>query len=168
MEIVSCSKVRNCRIFTNGQPYFHGIHDGWVFEGNWGSDGKAETMKKILVVDDEGGMRSTISVILQQSGYELMEAKDGMEAFEIAWEEKPDLIISDVMMERGSGFLLRELLQEDGRTSSIPMILMTGAAHSSKEWKSDSAVTYLLKPFEAAKLPQAVQQALSQRPAAHR
>jgi CheY-like chemotaxis protein len=119
-----------------------------------------DLMKKILVVDDECGIRTAIVDVLQERGYELIEAENGVKAFEIAWEEEPDLIISDVMMEKGSGFLLRELLQKDERTSSIPMILMTGAGNSAKGWNSNPDVTYLLKPFEAENLLQAVQQAM--------
>jgi len=132
---------------------------------HWGG-GKGEIqledlMKKILVVDDEGGIRTAISVALKERGYEMIEAENGMEAFEIAWAERPDLIISDVMMDNGNGFLLRELLQVDGRTSNIPMILMTGAASGAGAWKSDPDVTYLLKPFGAEKLLSTVEQALT-------
>ncbi len=119
-------------------------------------------MKKILVVDDEIGIRTAIVVALQDEGYEMVEADNGTLAFDIARTEMPDVIISDVMMDNGNGFLLRELLKEDGRTAGIPMILMTGAANGAGAWRSDPDVEYLLKPFGTQKLMSAVRKALKQ------
>lgn len=118
-------------------------------------------MKKILVVDDEMGVRTAVAVALEEYGFQLIEADNGTQAYDMAMQEQPDLIISDVMMDNGNGFLLRELLKRDERTASIPMILMTGAADGAGAWKSDAGVRYLLKPFGAENLLKAVQQAMS-------
>jgi CheY-like chemotaxis protein len=85
-----------------------------------------------------------------------MEADSGMSAFELAKANLPDLIISDVMMYSGSGFILREFLKREPTTSSIPLILMTGKAQDAGAWGSDSDVEYLQKPFSREELFSAV------------
>ena len=72
----------------------------------------------------------------------------------------PDLIISDVMMDSGSGFMLQELLRDDDQTTAIPLILITGAAQMAGSWGSDSHVGYLLKPFSVLELFAAIEQKL--------
>ena len=117
-------------------------------------------MKRILVVDDEKDIRSFMIIALQEKGYETMEADNGADAFELARTDTPDLIISDVVMNRVNGFLFHELLQEDIRTSMIPLILISGLALQESDWKSNPYITYLEKPFSMPELLAAVQQKL--------
>ena len=114
-------------------------------------------MKKILVVDDEKGLRETVVMALQNQGFEAIEADNGAAALDLARAHRPDLIISDVMMDNGNGFLLRELLLGDPETASIPIIFMSGAAQEAGAWESDPDVEYLPKPFRAAQLLSAVE-----------
>lgn len=109
------------------------------------------------MVDDEKGLRETVVVALQDRGFKTIEADNGAAALDLARVHRPDLIITDVMMDNGNGFLLRELLLEDPKTASIPMILMSGAAQKAGAWESDPDVEYLLKPFRAAQLLSAVE-----------
>jgi DNA-binding NtrC family response regulator len=104
-------------------------------------------MKKILVVDDEDTFREMVVVMLKKEGYETMEADNGITAFELAKANVPDMIISDVMMYSGSGFILREFLKREQRTANIPLILMSGKAQTAGAWGSDPDVDYLQKPF---------------------
>jgi len=104
-------------------------------------------MKKILIVDDEDDIRKAIVLVLQEKGFETIETNNGGDAFEITRMRKPDLIISDIVMDRINGFLFHELLQEDERTAAIPLILMTGHALKDSEWKSHPEVAHLEKPF---------------------
>lgn len=104
-------------------------------------------MKKILVVDDEEDLRRFIAAGLKSRGHEVVEADNGIDAFNLAKTTLPDLIISDVMMYTGSGFMLREFMKRDERTAHIPLILMTGNAQNAGAWGSDAAVEYLDKPF---------------------
>ena len=117
-------------------------------------------MKKILVVDDEAQYRGVVAAILKGEGYALLEADNGLDAFDIALKEKLDLIISDVMMSSGSGFMLREFLKQDKRTAEIPLILMTGKASNAGAWESDPEIEYLAKPFTTADLLAAVDRSL--------
>jgi len=113
-------------------------------------------MKRILVVDDEANIREAVRFVLQEEDYEIMEAENASDALRLAVERKPDLIISDVMMDNGNGFMLREILKEDPVTASIPIILMTGAAQGAGAWDSDPTIGYLVKPFTAAQLIEAL------------
>jgi CheY-like chemotaxis protein len=117
-------------------------------------------MKKILVVDDEDTFREMVVVMLKKEGYETMEADNGITAFELAKANVPDMIISDVMMYSGSGFILREFLKREQRTANIPLILMSGKAQTAGAWGSDPDVDYLQKPFSHDELIAAVDQKL--------
>lgn len=106
-------------------------------------------MKKILVVDDEADVRAAIVASLEETELEILEADNGSSAFDVAVFERPDLIITDVIMDNGNGFALTELLKADSRTASIKVIMMTGAAGGAGAWQSGIADRYLQKPFSA-------------------
>jgi CheY-like chemotaxis protein len=104
--------------------------------------------KKVLIVDDEEPIRKSISVILYLNrGFEILEAEDGLVGLEVAKKHKPDLIISDVVMDNLNGFMMLESLKEDPETSKIPVIMMTSPAKNAGAWKSGAAVEYLEKGF---------------------
>ncbi len=118
-------------------------------------------MKKILVVDDADDVRENVVRALKDAGYETLEADNGASAFTLAKNHIPDLIISDVIMDSGSGFVLQELLHNDPLTAGIPIILMTGIAEHAGAWGSDPDVEYLAKPFGVRQLIAVVSQKLS-------
>ncbi|MGB2868070.1 MAG: response regulator [Bacteroidota bacterium] len=119
--------------------------------------------KTILVVDDEQPFRDMMKVMLKEDGYEILEADNGLSAFELAKSDVPDLIISDIMMYNGSGFILREFLKQEPLTESIPLILMTGAAQDAGAWGSDLNIEYLLKPFSREVLIMTVKRVMNAR-----
>src|SRR5271157_6015958 len=109
--------------------------------------------KKILVVDDDEAVRKSISIALKlKGGFETLEAEDGLKGLELAKQEVPDLIISDVVMDNVNGFLMLETLKEFPETSKIPVIIMTYHAQSEKEWKTGAAIEYLTKGFTLEEL----------------
>lgn len=118
-------------------------------------------MKSILVVDDDDGIRKMIVMALEKEEFQVIEASNGDAALELANEQQPDLIISDVMMDNVNGFMLAEMLHENAKTASIPLVLMTGAVVSKGAWESDPDITYLVKPFSIPELLRAVQKKLS-------
>ena len=121
---------------------------------------KGGSMKRILVVDDEENIREAVRFVLQDEGCEVLEAENGAEAVRIIAEKRPDMIVSDVMMDSGNGFMLREILLENPATASIPVVLMTGAAQGAGAWSSDPSIGYLAKPFTAAELVEVVRDGL--------
>jgi CheY-like chemotaxis protein len=117
-------------------------------------------MKKILIVDDDDDIRKFMKIVLEKESFEIFEANNGSTALDIARERLPDLIISDVMMENMNGFMLYELLRDEGRTAKIPMILVTGAAQQAGAWDSDPHVKYLQKPLSIPDFLSAVKEQL--------
>jgi CheY-like chemotaxis protein len=107
----------------------------------------------ILVVDDEDAVRKSIAVALKRKrGFEVLEAADGLVGLELAKMQKPDLIISDVIMDNLNGFMMLESLQEDPETAQIPVIMMTTPAIDAGAWKSGIATEYLEKGFSLDEL----------------
>jgi CheY-like chemotaxis protein len=107
----------------------------------------------ILVVDDEDAVRKSIAVALKRKrGFEVLEAADGLVGLELAKMQKPDLIISDVIMDNLNGFMMLESLREDPETAQIPVIMMTTPALNAGAWKSGVATEYLEKGFSLDEL----------------
>jgi len=126
----------------------------------------AKKKKKILVVDDEDTFREMIIVMLKREGYDTLESDNGMNGFELAKAQVPDLIISDVMMYSGSGFILHEFLKREPMTANIPLILMSGKAQSAGAWGSDPGVEYMQKPFGHEELLTVIHRVLKEKPKA--
>jgi len=80
---------------------------------------------RILIADDDPDMRHLLRLILRRRGYQIIEARDGQETLARASEERPDLILLDIMMPRMSGFEVCRRLQADKGTVHIPIIFLT-------------------------------------------
>ena len=85
---------------------------------------------QILVVDDESRMRKLVKDFLQREGYSVLEAGDGMEAMDIFYEQKIDLVILDVMMPRMDGW---QTCREIRRDSTVPIIMLTARSEERDE-----------------------------------
>lgn len=84
------------------------------------------TQKKILIVDDEPGLVSYLDSLLQDNGFDTIKAFNGKEGMEKARTENPDLITLDISMPEETGIRMFSELQEDDRTSKIPVVIVTG------------------------------------------
>ncbi|MBO7664326.1 response regulator [Candidatus Saccharibacteria bacterium] len=82
-------------------------------------------MSKIMVVEDDEALREIYSIRITAEGYEVVSAGDGEEALAVAVKEKPDLILSDVMMPKISGFDMLDILRNTPETANIHVIMMT-------------------------------------------
>lgn len=116
-------------------------------------------MKRILVIDDEVWLREMVRMALQQRGYEVIEADNGMTGAEAARRELPDLILCDVNMEKMDGYLTLSALRNEPATAGIPFILMTGLADNAgmRRGMELGADDYLPKPFAIEGLYAAVE-----------
>jgi DNA-binding response OmpR family regulator len=106
-------------------------------------------MAKILIVDDEAGIRELCRVNLVLAGYEVAEAADGQRALELARSENPDLILLDVLMPGMSGWEVLTALRADAATAEIPVVMLTALNSEDDQirgWEG-GAVEYLTKPF---------------------
>jgi CheY-like chemotaxis protein len=83
--------------------------------------------KKILIVDDEQDILAYFEALFQDSGYDTVLAKDGIEGFELAKSEKPDLITLDITMPRQSGLRIYQQYKKHPELNQIPVIIITAA-----------------------------------------
>jgi YesN/AraC family two-component response regulator len=106
----------------------------------------------ILIIEDNDSLRHILALQLQQ--YNVYVAKDGEKGIEKAIECIPDIIISDVMMPKKSGYEVCEALKLDRRTSHIPIVLVTAKAdqESKLEGLRAKADAYLYKPYDVEEL----------------
>jgi DNA-binding response OmpR family regulator len=106
--------------------------------------------KKILLVEDEKDLASTILFRLSAKGYEVILAYDGQEGLDKARADKPDLIILDLMLPKIDGYKVCALLKSDSRYSNIPILIFSARAQDEdrKKAKEAGADFYMTKPFE--------------------
>lgn len=108
----------------------------------------------LLIIDDNPEMRQYIRDCIDESVYEITEAKNGEEGIKKAFEIIPDLIISDVMMPQRDGYEVTQMIRQTVSTSHIPLILLTAKTSLESRLKGlqRGADVYLTKPFSAEEL----------------
>jgi CheY-like chemotaxis protein len=104
-------------------------------------------MAKILLVEDDKSLREIYYVRLKAEGYDIVSAGDGEEALAIAIKERPDLIVSDVMMPKISGFDMLDILRSTSETKDIKVIMMTALSSEDQRARGEAlgADRYLVK-----------------------
>jgi len=111
-------------------------------------------MKKLLIADDEPGVRSLVRMTLLNAAYEIIEAADGVEALERARAEMPSMVLLDVMMPGLSGVDVCRALKEDPGTRAITVVMLTAQAqaYDRENGLSAGADDYFTKPFSPVAL----------------
>ncbi|HMP12700.1 MAG TPA: response regulator [Saprospiraceae bacterium] len=106
-------------------------------------------MKKILVIEDNAEVRENLQEILELSGYAVVAAEDGTAGVDLALNERPDLILCDVMMPKLDGFGVLNILGKRSETADIPFIFLTAKAEKSdfRRGMNLGADDYVTKPF---------------------
>lgn len=104
-------------------------------------------MSKIMLVEDDNNLREIYEARLLAEGYEIVSAHDGEEALALAIKEKPDLIISDVMMPKISGFDMLDILRSTPETKDTKVIMMTALSQAEDKDRAEKlgADRYLVK-----------------------
>ncbi len=115
-------------------------------------------MKTILVVEDQPQMLANLVTILRMENYVVLTASTGREGLKLALEQKPDLIVCDVMMPEMDGHQLLQALRDDPTTAATPFIFLTakGEARDMRTGMNLGADDYLTKPVTATDLLAAV------------
>lgn len=116
--------------------------------------------KRVLIADDSANTRGILRFMLQNRGFELVEAEDGEDALAKARSSAPDIIILDGMMPKKSGFDACRELKGDPKTASIPVILLTAIAQvePSRDWAHEApAERFIAKPFQMRDLLEAIE-----------
>ena len=121
-------------------------------------------MAHILIVDDEAMLRRTLRAILEKGGHKVSEAGDGKRAIEMFTADKPDLVLTDIIMPNREGIeTIGELRRQDPH---LPIIAMSGGGRTSAELfltlaSNLGATTTLAKPIRQAELIAAIDASLS-------
>lgn len=105
-------------------------------------------MKKILIADDEKGVRYVIRCAMQNEGYEVIEADNGYEAINLIREELPDLVILDIQMPEMSGLEVTRIMREEVSMKNIPVFISTGEEGIRQEFDGLNIEAFIPKPYE--------------------
>jgi len=122
-----------------------------------------ETRKRLLVVDDSVTTRTLVKSILEAAGYDVLDAADGMEAWQVLHDRDTDLVVSDIEMPRMDGFALTEAIRGSRRFRTLPVILVTALEAEADRMRGleAGADAYLVKSaFDQTALLEAIRQML--------
>jgi DNA-binding response OmpR family regulator len=118
-------------------------------------------MKRVLLVDDDEEIIESMRIALESKGYQVFTANDGNQGLALAEQHRPDLLITDMMMPKRSGFLVLEKLRtsDDSNKSVMKAIMITGnEGNRHKEYAQMLGVDdYIRKPFAMEKLIDSVE-----------
>ena len=119
--------------------------------------------KKILIVDDNPNVLKLLNISLSKAGYAIVEAENGEVAFQVANKEKPDLIISDIMMPQMDGIELCWMIRENSEVPLVPFIFLTSFDDQEMEIRGfrAGADEYLNKPIDRKELLERVSELLN-------
>ena len=118
--------------------------------------------EKILVVDDEEDILMMVEARLSASGYKIITAGDGNEGLQKATAEKPDLIISDVVMPKMDGFAFYKALKSDKNLCKIPVLILTARGKMEDSFRVMGVDDFITKPFDSHELINTVRAKLTQ------
>lgn len=123
--------------------------------------------KRIVVADDEAHIRHIVTMKLQNAGFDVVNAADGEEAWELCLAEKPDILITDFQMPLLSGLDLCKRLRTDERTRDIPAVMLTarGFDLDDSEAQDSGIVAVMSKPFSPREMLDKVKEVLAARAA---
>ena len=109
---------------------------------------------KILIVDDDPDLRQALKLRLRANHYDTVHAVDGYSAIALAYKEHPNLIILDLGLPAGNGFVVLDRLQADDKLSTIPVIVLTARDAQSSEQRAleAGAAAFFQKPADNAEL----------------
>jgi two-component system alkaline phosphatase synthesis response regulator PhoP len=106
-------------------------------------------MAKVLVVEDDQDIRELIADSLEDLGYEVLQAADGLAGIELALSQNPDVMLLDVMMPGLDGFEVLIRIMDTPATNSIPVIMLSARGHERdiREALNNGAADYVTKPW---------------------
>jgi DNA-binding response OmpR family regulator len=122
--------------------------------------------KTILIVDDDRELSDGLRLMLERQGFRVIQASDGVQGKTAIYNQRPDLVILDMMMPRMGGYPVLEHFK--GKTDAPPIIMITANEGSRHKAYAEylGVIDYLRKPFATEKLLEAVQKALTAPPPA--
>jgi DNA-binding response OmpR family regulator len=119
--------------------------------------------RRLLIADDDPDVLALLVLNFEAEGFEVVSARDGLEAEVMARAMVPDIVVLDVMMPERDGFEVLRNLRANAETRDIPVILLTARATDADIWEGWSTGTdyYITKPFDIDELVRLVRYAAS-------
>src|SRR5271167_2280322 len=119
------------------------------------------TGKTILIVDDDQELSDGLRVVLERQGFRVIQARDGQQCKQLIYQNRPDLVILDMMMPRMGGYPVLEHFR--GKTDAPPIIMITANEGSRHKAYAEylGVVDYLRKPFAMERFLEAVEKGLA-------
>src|ERR671933_143193 len=124
---------------------------------------------RLLLVDDEPGLREAVQAYLEDSNFAVEVASNARDGWELLQQTNPDLVISDIMMPQVDGYQFLKQVREDPRYKALPVVFLTAKGMTSDRIQGYQAGcdAYLSKPFDPAELVAIVKNLLARRAAAN-
>ncbi|MFW6295844.1 MAG: response regulator [Halothece sp.] len=121
--------------------------------------------QKLLLVDDEPGLREAVQAYLEDEGFQVSVASNANEGWELLQQQSPDLVISDVMMPQVDGYQFLQRLREDPRFKALPVVFLTARGMTTDRIQGYKAGVdaYIPKPFDPDELVAVVKNLLERR-----
>jgi CheY-like chemotaxis protein len=118
---------------------------------------------KILVADDDAATRQMLEFLLQDEGYEVLVARNGLETVKMVEEASPDLVLLDLMMPEMDGYEALNVLRESGRLKSMPILIVSARSIPIYQEisKNLGALEHIVKPFVPDELLAKIREALA-------
>jgi DNA-binding response OmpR family regulator len=119
-------------------------------------------LKKLLIVDDEDGVRALVRMTLDNGLYQIIEASEGFEALDLAREHHPDLVLLDVMLPDVSGMDVCRKIKDDPDLACTTVVMLTARAQTTDVGDAEEAGAdgYFTKPFSPIALTRKVESIL--------
>jgi CheY-like chemotaxis protein len=117
-------------------------------------------MKTIVIIDDEFGLTDVLAAALQDFGYRVLVAANGVQGMQVMAADVPDLVLLDYMMPLMNGPAVLQAMRANPALASVPVILMSAMPESSVRGKCSGYVSFLRKPFEFEGVFRAIEHAL--------
>jgi twitching motility two-component system response regulator PilG len=139
--------------------------DPSIKENREGTEQEGETLtdKVILVVDDSPTVRKIVKVTLTKMGCQVVMAEDGLEALAKIEDEKPDLILLDIIMPRMDGYQVCSLIKKKPHYKHIPVVMLSGkdGFFDKVRGRLAGSTGYITKPFQPHVLTETVEKHLT-------
>jgi DNA-binding NarL/FixJ family response regulator len=122
---------------------------------------------RLLLVDDEPGLREAVKDYLEESGFAVQVASNAREGWDLLQQNTPDLVISDIMMPQVDGYQFLKQMREDPRFKRLPVVFLTakGMTTDRIQGYNSGVDAYIPKPFDPDELVAIVENLLDRRPA---
>lgn len=114
--------------------------------------------KTILTVDDSRTMRNMLKLALENAGYIVIQAEDGVHGTEVLSDIVPDVVVTDINMPRMDGFGFIDHIRQDSRHRAVPILVLTTESDQEKKDRArrSGATGWIVKPFDPVKLVDAI------------